>query len=75
MLHEHKLCNRSQTSEQSLILVCRICSVRDENILMWIYEVPVVFIMKCDLVYEDRNVSFLSKHPHACRLFDPPYPH
>jgi heterodisulfide reductase subunit B len=39
MFHKHKLCSKLQTSEDSFVSVCHVCSVSTDNILMWICEV------------------------------------
>jgi hypothetical protein len=52
----------SQTSEESFVSVCLVCYVSTDNI----FEVSLVFITECDLVYEDtvKTVSFSKYDGH-----------
>jgi hypothetical protein len=45
---------RSLMSEQSFVSVYHVHSVRTD-ILIWICEVQLIFMIKCDSVYEDRK--------------------
>lgn len=62
-LHKHELCIRPRTSERSFVSEHYVCSLSTDNILVCICEVYLLFVMECDLAYENFSSFLLSLLP------------
>jgi hypothetical protein len=49
----------------SFLFGLSVCCLSTDNIVMWIHEVQLAFLMKCDLVHEDLKDVFPFQNIHA----------